>query len=55
MNNWFRSGTVERLQIVEFIENNNFFDPKEHVSRTGHSTVSHMLEDQDDILKVLVS
>ena len=44
---------VARLQIVKFMESNNLFDPKQHGSRSGHSTISQILLQQDQILEGL--
>ena len=44
---------VVRLQMVEFMDKNNLFDPLQHGSRAGRSTISQMLEHYDEILEGL--
>ena len=36
--------------MVQFMDDNNLFDPMQHGSRLGHSTISQMLKHQDEIL-----
>lgn len=44
---------VVRSQMVDFMERNNLFDPLQHGSRAGRSTISQMLEHYDEILEGL--
>ena len=44
---------VMRRSLVAFLETNNKMDPNQHGSRTGRSTLSQLLMQQDAVLKAL--
>ena len=44
---------VIRRSLVAFLETNNKIDPNQHGSRTGRSTLSQLLMQQDAVLKAL--
>ena len=44
---------VRRKYVVKFLENKGKMDPNQHGSRSGRSTLSQLLEQQDEILTML--
>ena len=44
---------VVRVDIIEFMNRNNLWDPCQHGSRSGRSTLSQIISHQEEIIKAL--
>ena len=42
---------IVRMDIVEYLDKNGLWDPRQHGSRAGRSTLSQLIAHQDEIVK----